>query len=163
MTSSKDWQRLFKSDDRAIRIRAAAAMLKRDDTPNEVLLEILDHYSQDGLGAATERALLNRNGNEFFQPMVDRLDSSDDFVREVACRMLGNSGNVNATPFLLAMLDDPHMMVRRAAGIGLGALRDPNALDQLKNKLESGRKDDVNVRWALERAIRDLDSGQVNE
>lgn len=157
MPDTTKWQHLFRSETREIRVRAAAALLKREDTPLDVLLEILDHYSSDGLGANAERVLLSRNGIELFAPMIQRLTSPDSFIREVACNVLGKSKNWNATQQLLAMLDDPHTMVRRAAGFGLASLGDPIALKTLRRELHARQNDDVNVRWAIETAIQKLD------
>ena len=157
MPDTTKWLRLFRSDTREIRVRAATALLKRDDTPLDILLEILDDYSHDGLGANAERFLLKRNGIELFAPMIQRLTSPDDFIRQVACNVLGKSENWNATRHLLVMLDDPHIMVRRAAGFGLASLGDPSALETLRHQLGARQNDDVNVRWAIETAIQKLD------
>jgi len=150
------WQQLFRSDSPEIRVRAANALLKRNDTPLEILLEILDDYSHNGLGAEAERVLIKRNAPDCFASMVKRLSASDTFVREVACNVLGKSANWNATQHLLAMLDDPHIMVRRAAGFALAFLGDPDALDTLKRQLDARQNDDSNVRMAIETAIRSL-------
>ena len=89
--------------------------------------------------------------------MIQRLTSPDDFIREVACNVLGKSENWNATQHLIAMLDDPNMMVRRAAGFALAFLGDPSALETLRRQFDARQNDDVNVRWALETAIQKLD------
>ena len=156
MTDATKWQQLFRSANRDIRLRAASAMLERQDTPVPILLEILDRHSHDGLGVHVERALLGRAAADLHDAMVERLSSPDDFVREVACTILGQSEDKRATRPLLGMLDDSHMMVRRAAGWALAALGDPSALVPLQRLQELRTSEDINVRMAIEAAIQKL-------
>ncbi|MCR9201756.1 MAG: HEAT repeat domain-containing protein [Planctomycetaceae bacterium] len=163
MTDPMKWQRLFRSANREIRLRAARALVERDDTPAPILLEILDYYSHDGLGALAERALLRRPAADLHDAAVERLSSSDDFVRQVACRLLGESDR-RATLPLLGMFDDPHVLVRRAAGWALAALGDTSALGPLRRLQEIRAGEDINVRMAIEGAIQRLqDSADVDQ
>lgn len=129
MPELEEWLQLLHSDNRGVRVRAAKALLKREDVPLKALLEVLDHYSSDGLGAEAKRTLLKRNGPALLAPMIERLAAPHEFQREVACTVLGESGNWSITPRLLPMLDDPHAMVRRAAAFALASLGDPSVLD----------------------------------
>ena len=52
------------------------------------------------------------------------------------------------------------MMVRRAAGFALAALRDPAARQDLLVAATLASSDDTNVRAALDAAIRALDEAQ---
>jgi HEAT repeat protein len=54
-----------------------------------------------------------------------RLRSPDSFIREMACEVLGSLGDRAATKHLIEMLNDPYLMVRRAAAFALGSLKDP--------------------------------------
>ena len=89
--------------------------------------------------------------------MIVLLDSKDDFVREVACNVLGRSGGKLAAPHLLRMLDDPRMMVRRAAGFGLAFLKDLTSLPALRQRMERHKHDDTNVVAALQCALSSLE------
>jgi hypothetical protein len=56
--------------------------------------------------------------------------------RSAAARSLAILGDRNATPLLIAALEDPVSDVRRAAVEALGALRDPSAVEPLEALLE---------------------------
>ncbi len=84
--------------------------------------------------------------------MLWRLGAPSQFVREVACQILGQLGDLRATPDLLRMLDDPALPVRRAAGFALAALKDPEAGPALRQHYEN-RGEEINVRMALECAM----------
>jgi HEAT repeats len=151
------WIGLYRSENRQVRARAASALVERSDTPLAVLLDILDTLSHEGRGASVEKVLLERSDSELVDAMIARLDSSDAFVREVACRCLGGSGNRSATPHLVRMIDDPHMMVRRAAGFALAELKDPSSIPELLRQFAAHRDDDSNVILALQCALQVLD------
>lgn len=155
MPDLNSWIDLFRSDNRTIKIRAAKALLARDDAPLWTLLEILDKLSYDGLGALAERQLLTRRDDDLLDAMLQRLASDDNFVREVACSVLGAIGNSNATTYLLNALNDPHIMVRRAAGFAIGRIGDQNAIPEL-TRIYTTRSHETNVRWAIETALRSL-------
>lgn len=150
------WLTLFHSTNVDIRVRSATALIARPDVPLTVLLEILDTLSDHGLGASTEKALIKRTDVGLLGAMIARLDSPDPFIREVACNVLGRSGDSTATRHLLRMIDDPHIMVRRAAGFALSWLEDPSAIAELKRQFAARQNDDINVVWALETALKSL-------
>ena len=150
------WLTLYSSTNPDIRVRAATALIPRPDVPLPILLDILDNLSYYGLGASTEKALLNRKGSDLVNAMIARLDSTDEFIREVACNVLGRSGDSAATPHLLRMIDDPHLMVRRAAGFALSCLKDSSAIPELKRQFVARQNDDINVVWALRTALEFL-------
>ena len=54
------------------------------------------------------------------------------------------------------MIDDPKMMVRRAAGFGLMFLKDKAAIPALQQHLEQHRDDDTNVVMAIQSALQSL-------
>jgi len=152
-----DWIQLFKSKNRSVRIRAAKGILERShEAPLSILIEILVSFSYEGLGAKTEQALIDRSDRELVSPMIELLSSADPWLREAACRILGHSGNTVATAHLLRMLDDPHVMVRRAAGFGLAYLKDQASLEQLRKLYERHKQDDINVVMALQCALKSL-------
>jgi hypothetical protein len=155
---SARWFALYRSTNRAIRLRAAKALLDRADTPDIVVLDILDTLAHFGLGAATLRELRRRASPELAPRMIDRLDARDEFVREAACDVLGRCQDKSATPHLLRMVDDPVMSVRSAAARALGLLKDVAAVTVLRQQLANRPKDNSEVVWALELAIRDIEA-----
>jgi HEAT repeat protein len=144
--------RLYRSENPTIRIRAAEVLLKRgDEIPLPVLLSILDQ----GLGVSVEEVLKRRQDRGLGQEMISRLSSSNQFVREVACEVLGSLGDRAATSHLLVMLNDPYLMVRRAAAFALCSLKDPASVSELKRQYEL-QKSDLNMELAIGSALREL-------
>jgi len=157
MPNIQDWIRMYSSTNRDVRLRAAKGLLGRsEDAPLDLLIDILMNLSHEGLGANTERALLERNDPELVPRMIGLLESHDDFVRQVACTVLGRSRDVTATPHLLRMVDDSNVMVRRAAGFGLAFLKDRSALEEVTRLHDRRRDDDIDVVMALECAMKSL-------
>jgi HEAT repeat protein len=149
-----EWMRFYSSPNPRVRLRAANAILARaGEVPLDVLVDILQSLAWQGLGAKAEKALLKRNDQELVPRIIDLLKSNDDFVREVACNVLGHSGNFSATRHLIRMIDDPKMMVRRAAGFGLAFLKDVSSVPALKQALDQHSDDDTNVVSALQCAL----------
>ena len=97
-----------------------------------MLLNILDTLCEQGLGAATLKVLKRRRDEQLPQEMISRLSSANNFIREVACEVLGSLRDPVATSHLLEMLTDPYLMVRRAAAFALGSLKDPASVSELK-------------------------------
>ena len=89
LTGVAKWIAFFTSRSPTVRLRAAHCANPPRDTPLTILLEILDKHSLDGLGAATEKALLKRDEPEMFNAMISRLVAGESFIREVACNVLG--------------------------------------------------------------------------
>ena len=157
MVDLADWITLYGSSRLEVKVRAARSLLHRaSEVPLSLLLDILDELSDAGLGAETEKALLKRNDPELFDEMIKRLDAGDSFIREVGCNVLGRLGDNRATLYLLKRLADPHVMVRREAGFALAFLKDPSAIPELKRQYEMRKDDDINVRMALEAALKNL-------
>jgi HEAT repeat protein len=151
-----EWLRLFRSHNPTVRIRAAQGWLRHGESaPLAVLFEILDELHDQGLGAQTERVLRTRRDAELVPEMIRRVRSPAPFIREVACGVLGGSGDTAATPHLLAALDDQALVVRRAAGFGLANLRDPTSGPALLRHYQE-RNEETNVRMALECALEAL-------
>lgn len=157
MPTIGNWMDMYGSPNVDIRLRAAKAILDRaDEVPLDTLIDILIHLSYFGLGSKVEKGLLCRRDPDLPMKMIELLDSKDNFVREVACNVLGRFGDTMATPHLLRMIEDPIMMVRRAAGFGLAFLKDRSALEELRQLYHRHRDDDSNVRMALECALKTL-------
>jgi HEAT repeat protein len=146
---------LFRSENLTVRTRAAA-MLLDEDVPLPMLLEILDELHDQGLGAETERVLLRRSDAELIPEMIHRMKSPDLFVKEVACRVLGQMGGPEATPHLVTALRDPSMWIRRTAGFALATLKDPRSADALVQRYREAAREDPNVILALECALKAL-------
>ena len=158
MPQIQDWIHLYSSKNPGVRHRGGEGLLRRpDEAPLNVLIDILTTLSSEGLGAQAEKALLRRRDDSLVPRMIVLLDSKDDFVREVACNVLGRSGGKLAAPHLLRMLDDPRMMVRRAAGFGLAFLKDSTSLPALRQRMERHKHDDTNVVAALQCALSSLE------
>ena len=156
MPDIKQWINLYQSNNHDIKVRAARSLIQHEDVPLWVLLDILDNLSHEGLGAPTEYALCSRSDTELFPEMIVRLNSTENFIREVACKVLGKIGDPKATPHLLRMIDDSHIRVRRAAGFALANLKDQSAITELKRKLAARQHDDPNVIRALQFALQSL-------
>lgn len=143
--------KLFRSQNQAIRVRAAKVLMHRHDVPLNIILEILDDLHNQGLGAGVRKALLKREDPELVDAMLSRLRSPAPFVRETACKVLGRKAGRKITGALLAALVDQSMMVRRAAGFALADIRDPSSVPQLLEHYMVN--EDINVRAALECAL----------
>jgi HEAT repeat protein len=163
MDKLEHWLKLYGSRNREVKIRAARGLLRKgSEIPLPVLLSVFDTLSNEGLGAAAEKALKQRRDPELVPEMIARLKSPDDFIREVACTVLGRVGDRRATSNLLGMLNDPHMMVRRSAAFALASLKDPASIPELKRQRALRRSDDTNVRFAIECALKELGEEYVN-
>lgn len=157
MANVEDWIRVYASTKRKIKIRAANVLLDRAAfVPLDVLIEILETFSSEGLGARAEKALLGCRDAEIIPKSISLLESKDPFVRQVACTVLGHSGDRTATPHLLRILDDPDTMVRRSAGFALSFLKDPSSLTELKLQFDRHQNDDSNLVMAIQCALRNL-------
>jgi HEAT repeat protein len=157
MDTLEHWLKLYRSRNLAIKLRAAYGLLNRGgEAPLPILLNILDTLSDEGLGAETEKALKQRRDPELVPEMISRLKSPDEFIREVACVVLGRAGDRRATTHLLGMLDDPHVWVRRQAAFALALLSDPASVSELKRQYMLRQNDDVNVRFGIETALCSL-------
>lgn len=157
MSNTRDWKRLLRSNSLQIRRRAAAALIEHDDLPLEILLEILDLFPSDGFERKIERSLLKRDGTDLFESMVKRLTSTEIFIREVACKVLGRSCNLNAAMHLVPLLEDPNSRVRCAAGTGLILLANPNTIEALRRHLQANIGDYGGVRWWITSEMEKLE------
>jgi HEAT repeat protein len=152
MNTVEQWLKLIRSENRTVRIRAAEGLLNRgDEIPLPVLLSIFDQ----GLGVSVGKVLKRRRDKELCQEMISRLSSSNHVIREVACEVLGSLGDRAATYHLLGMLNDPYLMVRRAAAFALCSLKDPASVSELKRQYELP-KSDLNMELAIGSALREL-------
>ena len=157
MPNIDDWIRTFSSTKRKIRVRAANVLLDRAAfVPLDVLIAILKEFSSEGLGARTEKALSQCRDPERVSSVIELLETKDSFVRQVACAVLGQFGDRRATPHLLRMLDDPEMMVRRAAGFALAVLKDPSCVSELREQYDRHQNDNTNVLMAIQCALKSL-------
>ena len=156
MNTVDQWLKLYASEDSSVKIHAAKGLLKRgDELPLPVLLDILDK-GVGGFGGETEKVLRRRRDKELGSEMMSRLESPNQFIREIACAVLGSLGERSATKHLLKMLNDPYLMVRRAAALALGELKDPASESELRRQY-SLQKRDLNMELALGSALRELE------
>lgn len=157
MPTLEEWLRKYESENRLIRIRSAVVLLDQPDrVPLNVLIDILVSLSYEGLGAKATRVLCQRKDEGLVPEMIKLLGSEDPWLREAACKILGNTGNKKGTEYLLRMFNDPHVMVRRAAGFALASLKDRSCLEQVRKLRELHDKDDINVRIALDCVLQKL-------
>ena len=157
MSNLNKWIEVYQSPTLHLRIRAAEGLLNLGGRlPLDILLNILDRIEELGLGAKTEKILKQRRDPELLDEMMKRLTSSKDYLREIACTVLGELHNWAATPHLLARLDDPNWWVRRKAGFALAELKDPSSVEGILRRYQKYPKEDINVRMALECALDEL-------
>src|SRR4051812_33081487 len=90
MPSIQSWLKFYASRNPEIKLRSAKALLDRPNVPLDVLIDILQTLSWEGLGAKAEKAFLKRRDKEIVPQMITLLESNDTFVREVACNVLGH-------------------------------------------------------------------------
>lgn len=150
------WIKYFSSGE--IRLRATDTLLKKSDTPVEVLFEIIDSDPRIPQCRKAKKNLLKKPNYEIFAPTSRRLKSPYSHVRIIACEALRELGCHEATSHLVALLEDHDAWVQRAAAENLGYLGDHSALISLKEKLHGIENDDINFRAALKFAIRRLES-----
>ncbi len=148
---------LYTSPKQDIRKRAIKGILNLGpELPLEILLDLLDHIREVGNGFITEKRLKQCKAPALITEMLQRLKSPDEYIREIACTVLGELGDWAATPYLAVMLDDPHWWVRRAAGWALVKLKDPSSVDAILRRYQQNPKDDINVKMALQSALNEL-------
>jgi len=157
MAELAEWLEKFSSESRAIRLRAASHLVERDDTPLDVLLDIVEDDGElKGLGAKTQRALLAR-GDVEVSVWLALLSSPKSFAREVGCRGLAGSGHPACPPQLVELFDDPNPPVQRVAVYAAGSLGDPSVIATLRSRLDANSaRSDVNIEMALRNALRAL-------
>lgn len=156
MESKDKWLSLFNSPNLDIRIRAARNLLRyHKNMPINVLLEILDELHYKGLGADTERVILERRDPTLRLEMLNRVSSSSPFVREVACMYLKVCKNKDDLPILLSSLQDENNMVRLCAISAIREINEPSCAEELftsyKLFIENEINDlnDSNVKWFI--------------
>lgn len=148
------WLQFLQSGNRTIQIRAARMLMESaDELPLPVLLKILDEF-HSGLEDKLRPLLKKRRDENLCEEMIRRINSPNIFVREIACRVLGNLGDFAATPYLITSLDDPDQSVRDAAALALGQIADPGSKQEVLKRYEQSRYDDIAER--LEMALRRL-------
>ena len=157
MPELSEWIKLYRSANPIVRKRALEALLKRNDPElcPLILNAFVEYYCQ-GFGAALERWLSAQKCPGALEAMISALKHNEPAIREGACSVLGSLGDRNATWPLVQALSDPHLMVRRQAAFALASLRDPESANAIKARYAVSRNDDINVRFALECALREL-------
>ncbi|HET8627837.1 MAG TPA: HEAT repeat domain-containing protein [Thermomicrobiales bacterium] len=156
MSHIEHWMRLYSSANPVVRERALAALANAPDprvTP--VLLDAFEHY-QEYPGVDTVRAMQQSRDPALLEPMLRFSTHPDAQIRAGACEVLGALADRRATPALVERLGDEDIWVRRAAGFALAAVRDPAALEPLRQRYDGYPADDINVRVALHTALRAL-------
>jgi len=157
MPELNEWMKLFRSTNPIVRKRALEAILKRDEPElcSFVLSVFVEYYCQ-GFGAALERWLTTHKCPGTVEAMISALKQKDPLIREGACIVLGSIGDRKATWPLVHALSDRKMPVRRQAAYALVQIGDPDSANAIKTRYAKSRKDDINVRFALECALRKL-------
>ena len=83
MPTINDWVRMYSSNNRTIRLRAAKTLLDRyEESPLPILIDILIHLSHEGLGQKAMKSLSNRADEQLVSEMIALLRSDDPWLRE---------------------------------------------------------------------------------
>jgi HEAT repeat protein len=155
MPDLEQWKRLFKSRNPDVRKRALAALLRRDDSAIcRIVLDAFAEYYATGLGWPMVRWLSSRKCAETVEEMIRLLNHADPWIRAGACQVLRSQSDRRATGPLIEALSDPNVSVRIEAGHALAMIADPASASALKARYEACRDDNVNVRIALECALK---------
>lgn len=157
------WLELYGSSNRTVKLRAAKALVAREDTPTEMLFEILVNLWNDDLGQPAVRALLRRADSGMVDRLLELLQSNASFVRQVASHILGVIGDPSATEQLLAAVDDPDRLVRHSAALALVSVGNRRALPRVRELYAAHRDDDINVVLALRTALKRLGESAGHE
>ena len=161
MPSLDQWLEKFRSENLGVRVRAAEALLQRDEVPLWVLLETLEKLCRYRLGGPVRKVLRTRTDPELGDEMLRLLASGESFARQVACATLARLGRRDALARIANLLDDDDLLVRKSAALALRDLADPGALPALNRRLAEHPDDDINVVWALEEAIKKLEEARL--
>ena len=152
------WIQFYASPNPVVRERAVAALVNvHDPRVTPILLDAFEHY-QEYPGVDTVRAMQQSRDPALLESMLRFSAHPDAQIRAGACEVLGALADGRATPALVERLGDEDIWVRRAAGFALAALRDPAALEPLRQRYDDYPADDINVRVALHAALRALGS-----
>ena len=108
---------------------------RASDVSTAVLLDILETLAHEGLGAKTQKKLRERRDSRLPEQMLERLSNKDDFVRETACHVLGDTCDEIFVESLVEHLSDPAYMVQRAAIHALMKIGSISAKDAIEKRL----------------------------
>jgi hypothetical protein len=169
MSNHEAWLKLYASTNPHIKLRALRGLLESSEPPglttlldafNELFGQNQHHDDPDMLTRDLRRrlteSLKQRAGPALVLPLLPYVQHPRPGTRSVTCDILGVTGDHRATAPLIACLDDPVPFVRRSAAFALGKLGNPHAGDAIKARYTAHPADDINVRLALESAMRAL-------
>jgi len=153
-----EWLSLYESDNRPIRVRAARGLLRYHgrDVPLSTLVDILDHLCGEGLGAATERVLVDHPNDAVVDVLIE---TAANLVRPLhprgRCRVVPEHPRPDVSQALVAALDDADWWIRTAA-FALAHLRDPTTLKAVQARAGLAINREPNVAMGFSAAVRAL-------
>ena len=161
MTSTnhfEEWQNFYNSSNPEVQRRALRQIVTLTDkrfTP--ILLDALGKFAYD-FGSYIVKALVRNNDSSSVESLIAYLQNPDRMVRWMACEALGALKDKRATIPLMSYLDDPDNLMRWQGALALGSIKDPRALPALLRRYTQHPENDINVTFALESALRQLDA-----
>jgi HEAT repeat protein len=151
MPNIENWLKLYSSKNLEIKRRAGKELVKREDTPVKILLDIFKNLYTEGLGFPVIKRLSQIKTNFVFKQVIKFTNLENPWKRVGACEILGELGNLKATKELKRLvINDEHKMVRRAALFALGNLKPPSLKNEIYKITKEALKDDINVKMAAE-------------
>ena len=117
----------------------------------ETMIALLNNPATDSGVVRWLASILGRErDDQAVEPLIARLDDSDEWVRRAIAEALGEIGDARAVEPLIARLDDSDEWVRRAIAEALGKMGGVQAVELLLARLDdSGAQVRQSVAWAL--------------
>jgi HEAT repeat protein len=118
------------------------------------LISFINNPASDTQALALVSQILgNEAEKQAVEPLIAKLDDSDEGVRQAAAMALGEIKDTQAVEPLIAKLDDSDEGVRQAAAMALGEIKDTRAVEPLIAKLDDS---DEGVRQAAAMALGEI-------
>ena len=138
--------------DKSCAVREAAADALSRINGKEVIQELiflLRSEEVDLRNIAIE--ILEEIGEKVVEPLSPLLEDEDHDIRKFVCDIMGNIGSPRAIPYLISVLNDPHINVACAACEALGNIKDKKATESLIKILK-----DKDRKWLIYNAVEAL-------
>jgi len=144
--------------DHAVRWAVLWALVEQGDSrAGDALIDELSGHTTDPLQGYAADALTSM-GTKVLSPLIVALQSSDQQRSFQIIRILGEIGDAEAVPALVALLDDESDILRRSAVIALGKIGDTTCLEPLIESLQDGTAE---VRQAAAESLNRMDDSTL--